>query len=215
MPFLKTKPLKKKSQVIVRLCIGSISLLFGILVAVLFIDQQYFSVDARYARDNLHFLVSEMTDRDMAEYQKTPVIQEPLITTITRLIAYKTIYTSSWSLEEAQATPDDQYENPLNIMVLDANDDDIQAIYDEFRYTAALMNLSRHGLLTSDMVDSWHPYIAASNNGYQNLISTCRTVVAVMITTLLFGIWNVVIPIIQLRRYHVMTHSLDQTLGTS
>ena len=53
---------KSRTKVIIKCIRGTVFTLLGVIFTVLLLYQQYFSVDARYMRDNLEFLSEKMSE---------------------------------------------------------------------------------------------------------------------------------------------------------
>lgn len=190
-----------QNRKIVRLTSGIITLILGITMIILLIHQQYFSVDARYARDNLHFLKSEVNGVDMEVYKKTPVIKEPLIRTLFLIQIYEATYIISLpeTAKEISEIPEEEFKNPFNIMVLSANDEQINNIYEEIKYTAAVINMLRANTMSANIIEEWQQYQNKAHEILQSLLYEFLAMLFLSIFLLIYGIINIVSGIISLR----------------
>ena len=147
---------KSRTKVIIKCIRGTVFTLLGVIFTVLLLYQQYFSVDARYMRDNLEFLSEKMSELKVisAEAYKTHginAVKYPLFYSAYLFNADTRAWTDSYIgsvkkvLEDGYENKDSEY-NPYDTyarLVLQANTDEVQAVYNTFSFIAILGILFR------------------------------------------------------------------------
>ncbi len=177
--------MKTKIKTVVFLILFIINALITTLISALFLYQQYGSVDARYARDNLEFLSSQLSEA----YPSLPLerthglyaIRYPEAIAIKHLRTLSNLWVDSYlsallefdnvtKLDQLKPSPNDI----LSRLVLQANDERIQAVYYEIQLNAALTNPDSYELLHSSLLEvqsASQEYIISAQGALDELLS--------------------------------------------
>ncbi len=195
-----------------RLVTGLIFTFVGMVLSSLIIYQQYFSTDAKYARDNLHFITSVLVQEDYKEYAAPPAITQPEIICLYKLMHYTSFYTMNvLSKKDGFTDPD---KNALSIMVLQANDTDIQTIYNSFQFSAACVSMFLDKKLSKDMVkqvtDEWKQYDRAANQTLSTMFIQTSLVTIFSFGLLATGISEIIIYLLKKKLLLIKTKAIKK-----
>ncbi len=159
--------MKPKIRNIINIC----AIICGLIILILLIYQQYFAADALYARDNLYYIKKQYqltedtapkTYIDMPLYRTLEdldkIVQYNVFATLV-LQSYITQDRAEMDQQKLEVEVQDAISeidiyNILSHMVLIANDDDIQTIYNTYQFLAASINSESFVMIKSN-IDSW------------------------------------------------------------
>lgn len=202
----------KKAKLIILIGMG----FAGLAILVLLVYQQYLSTDARYARDNLEYLTTRMSkitesveEIDMDGYQ---IMLWPQIRTLQYLRDYANTWTDStigaYQDAVAAGTLDEDVSletigpyDTLARLMLEANDDYIQIIYDELQLDATLTaeeSLKLSSIYSEDFENELTTYNNKANEALAQLQKQCMITIA-------FGFSLITVSLVELRKVHRKT----------
>lgn len=191
--------MKAKIQSRIFLILFVINAFITFVISALFVYQQYFSADARYARDNLEFLTQQIHGYfETIPAQHThgiSAIKYPEAIAVKQIRQYSNLWSDSYisAILEAEHTevieelPGNPFDT-LSRMVLTANDTYIQDIYTEVQLNAALTNPDTLELLissTSNVRLGSETYIKASENAMLRIANELMACIIIVLFFLL------------------------------
>ena len=202
----------KKAKLVILIGMG----FAGLAILVLLVYQQYLSTDARYARDNLEYLTTRMSkitesveEIDMDGYQ---IMLWPQMRTLQYLRDYANTWTDStigaYQDAVAAGTLDEDVSletigpyDTLARLMLEANDDYIQIIYDELQLDATLTaeeSLELSSIYSEDFENELTTYNNKANEALAQLQKQCMITIA-------FGFSLITVSLFELRKVHRKT----------
>lgn len=140
----------------IRFVLAWILLAAGLLIGYLIIWQQYLSADAKYAKDNYEYTISRIkeeydinTKRSISvKYLPGDIVVGYLygdLKKLSEIYLALSLDDSSTQIPESSYTPLDVFDpyDILSRLILQANDDDINTVYESLRFYAAVINTNK------------------------------------------------------------------------
>lgn len=183
-------------RVRIKKIVSWIGIIYACCILMLLVYQQYFSADARYASDNLSYVISRTTTSSATKIQKNIKLQ-PMVVKLSILDQIAEYQTAQYlhefntvSKNQSWALPEEPYDIFARLW-LQANDADVQTIYNGIQFMAAVTN-PKHPETTSQILlqsqngqtSAFSEYLGASDLAVSNLYNDYKNLLTLHITIL-------------------------------